>query len=391
MALLKAGVPRDAPEMKSGIDKILSHMRGSSKYEPGTHHTYEAGVGLMALANADEKQHLVAAIGGGMDRLRQKGARSREGGRSSFGESYGDIDQKRLNDVLDSLFGGGVVARRGFAHGRLYRIAFRKSGCESISMGQRTSLRVRSRRALANLLTAISLAVLGVMPFSGPVRADPPENAAPKSARSDSLKIGTLAPAESPWGQVFKTWQRAVRERALGEAEPALSLRIWGRVAAKEVVAELPAGMNMRFTNIRLQNWRNFKNAEVELSSRAFLVGPNAAGKSNLLDAFRFLRDVSIGGLAAAVDSRGGISSLRCVQATSNTDIGISVDMGSDTEPKLWSYALKFNRHKVLKEPAVVSEEEVSGPKHSFENTAWTSRRLAPSATAAGPAKTLAE
>ncbi len=119
----------------------------------------------------------------------------------------------------------------------------------------------------------------------------------------------------------------------------------------------------MRFTNIRLQNWRNFKNAEVELSSRAFLVGPNAAGKSNLLDAFRFLRDVSIGGLAAAVDSRGGISSLRCVQATSNTDIGISVDMGSDTEPKLWSYALKFNRHKVLKEPAVVSEEVAAGGK----------------------------
>ena len=91
----------------------------------------------------------------------------------------------------------------------------------------------------------------------------------------------------------------------------------------------------MRFTHIRLQNWRNFKNAEVDLSSRAFFVGPNAAGKSNILDAFRFLRDVSIGGLASAVDTRGGISSLRCVQATSNTDIGIAVDMGTDSEPRL--------------------------------------------------------
>jgi len=80
-------------------------------------------------------------------------------------------------------------------------------------MGQRTSLRGRSRRAAANLLTAISLAAIGVMPFSGSVRADAPDNAAPKSTRTDSLKIGTLAPAESPWGQVFKTWQRAVRER----------------------------------------------------------------------------------------------------------------------------------------------------------------------------------
>jgi TRAP-type C4-dicarboxylate transport system substrate-binding protein len=41
---------------------------------------------------------------------------------------------------------------------------------------------------------------------------------APAAARADaprteSVKIGTLAPAESPWGQVFKTWQRAIRER----------------------------------------------------------------------------------------------------------------------------------------------------------------------------------
>jgi predicted ATPase len=120
----------------------------------------------------------------------------------------------------------------------------------------------------------------------------------------------------------------------------------------------------MRFTHIRLQNWRNFKNAEVDLSSRAFFVGPNAAGKSNILDAFRFLRDVSIGGLASAVESRGGISSLRCVQATSNTDIGIAVHMGTDSEPRLWSYALKFNRHKTLKVPAVVSED-VSAGGHS--------------------------
>ena len=102
----------------------------------------------------------------------------------------------------------------------------------------------------------------------------------------------------------------------------------------------------MRFTSIRLQNWRNFKNAEAKLSSRAFFVGPNAAGKSNLLDAFRFLRDVSLNGLAPAVESRGGISSLRCVQATSNTDIEIAVDIGTDANPKLWSYAVKFNRHR---------------------------------------------
>jgi len=40
----------------------------------------------------------------------------------------------------------------------------------------------------------------------------------------------------------------------------------------------------MHFTRLKLGNWRNFKNAEVELAPRAFFVGPNASGKSNLID-----------------------------------------------------------------------------------------------------------
>lgn len=53
----------------------------------------------------------------------------------------------------------------------------------------------------------------------------------------------------------------------------------------------------MHFTYVELRNWRNFSTAEAALPLRVFLVGPNASGKSNLLDAFRFLRDlVSVGG-----------------------------------------------------------------------------------------------
>jgi hypothetical protein len=49
----------------------------------------------------------------------------------------------------------------------------------------------------------------------------------------------------------------------------------------------------MRFTHLKLENWRNFLSADLPLLQRAFVVGPNASGKSNLLDAFRFLRDVA--------------------------------------------------------------------------------------------------
>jgi predicted ATPase len=58
----------------------------------------------------------------------------------------------------------------------------------------------------------------------------------------------------------------------------------------------------MRFTRLALENWRNFRSVDVPLAQRVFVVGPNASGKSNLLDTIRFLRDVAdrAGGLSRA-------------------------------------------------------------------------------------------
>ena len=74
----------------------------------------------------------------------------------------------------------------------------------------------------------------------------------------------------------------------------------------------------MIVTRMRVKNWRNFKEFDVRLQERQFIVGPNASGKSNLLDVFRFLRDIAKsdgGGLQKAVNDRGGVSKLRCLAA----------------------------------------------------------------------------
>ena len=53
----------------------------------------------------------------------------------------------------------------------------------------------------------------------------------------------------------------------------------------------------LRFTHLHVENWRNFTAVGTAIQRRAFLVGPNASGKSNLLDVFRFLHDIaSVGG-----------------------------------------------------------------------------------------------
>lgn len=85
-----------------------------------------------------------------------------------------------------------------------------------------------------------------------------------------------------------------------------------------------------RFTSVYLENWRNFAQVDVDLQRRIFLVGPNASGKSNFLDVFRFLHDiVSVGGgFQEAVRKRGGVSSLRCLAARRYSDIAIRIRVG---------------------------------------------------------------
>jgi predicted ATPase len=102
----------------------------------------------------------------------------------------------------------------------------------------------------------------------------------------------------------------------------------------------------MRFSRIRLENWRNFGDVDVALQNRVFIVGPNASGKSNLLDVFRFLRDLVTpgGGFQEAVLKRGGVSILRNLAARGNrTSIVIDTELSEDDEA-LWRYRLVFNQ-----------------------------------------------
>jgi len=99
----------------------------------------------------------------------------------------------------------------------------------------------------------------------------------------------------------------------------------------------------MIVNRIILKNWKNFKETDVPLRSRTFMVGPNASGKSNLLDAFRFLRDIAKpgGGLQNAVLDRGGISKIRCLAARTHPDVEIEIHLSeSDTDNTIWKYAI---------------------------------------------------
>jgi len=100
----------------------------------------------------------------------------------------------------------------------------------------------------------------------------------------------------------------------------------------------------MQFTRLKLKNWRNYTRVDLEFGDRLFITGPNASGKSNLLDAFRFLRDIAKtgGGLQEAVTTRGGLGKIRCLAARRDPNVEIEVELkdGHGEDATVWRYGI---------------------------------------------------
>ena len=119
----------------------------------------------------------------------------------------------------------------------------------------------------------------------------------------------------------------------------------------------------MLITRLVLKNWRNFKNIDVHLRERVYVIGPNASGKSNFLDVLRFLRDIAKaegGGLQKAVKDRGGMTKLRCLMARKDTEILIEVEISERVDtPATWKYSLGFRSEGKGAQRVIVSRERV--------------------------------
>ena len=127
----------------------------------------------------------------------------------------------------------------------------------------------------------------------------------------------------------------------------------------------------MRLTKIELGNWKNFVRAEARLASRVFIIGGNGVGKSNLLDAFRFLHDIAKdgGGLRNALELRGGIGRIRSLFARGDPTVKICVEADMDSDdaeasdmngrPPRWRYELELKQENAGKRRTLVFREKV--------------------------------
>ncbi len=119
----------------------------------------------------------------------------------------------------------------------------------------------------------------------------------------------------------------------------------------------------MIISQIALKNWRNFRKiSNVSIGDRVFLVGPNASGKSNFLDVFRFLRDIAKhgGGLQKAIQDRGGVSKIRCLAARQNPDIEIEVILtDTQNDPITWKYSISIKQEERGRHEPYIGHEKV--------------------------------
>jgi len=116
-------------------------------------------------------------------------------------------------------------------------------------------------------------------------------------------------------------------------------------------------------SRIKLKNWRNFRNVDVELQKRQFLIGPNASGKSNFLDVFRFLRDIASmegGGLQKSLKDRGGVSKIRSLAARRDPEIAIEVQLAdTSNESPIWRYGIGIEQETRGYRRALLTYERV--------------------------------
>ncbi len=97
----------------------------------------------------------------------------------------------------------------------------------------------------------------------------------------------------------------------------------------------------MAITNLKVSNFKSFKDLDLNLGRFNVVIGANAAGKSNFVEIFRFLRDIEVEKLTNAVFMHGGASSLLNRKIGGTADLG--VEATSDSEA-MWTRESRFVR-----------------------------------------------
>ena len=131
---------------------------------------------------------------------------------------------------------------------------------------------------------------------------------------------------------------------------------------------------SFRIGKIKINNFKNFQNLEIELNKFNVLVGSNASGKSNFINIFSFLRDILTNGLCNAISYNGGAKYIQNFSSNSSLDMEIHFISDKDykinkihprkdyrnfmtTNKIVYKFSIKFNKtsnYKILKDELTI-------------------------------------
>ena len=81
----------------------------------------------------------------------------------------------------------------------------------------------------------------------------------------------------------------------------------------------------MAIKRIEIKNFKSFRHQTIELGQFNILIGANASGKSNFLQIFQFLSDITHHGLENAIFIQGGVKYLRNANLADQENLALRI------------------------------------------------------------------
>ena len=106
---------------------------------------------------------------------------------------------------------------------------------------------------------------------------------------------------------------------------------------------------------LKIKNYKSLKDVELELDKFNVLIGPNASGKSNLLDCLTFISEIAKGDIDGSLRGRGGYE--RVVFSGKKENIELSINFMLDNEAS--QYFISISEKGIDEERLSIGDVEV--------------------------------